>query len=182
MNSYNSIVSRLRELLAQKNPVLAAIDGYGGAGKTTLATQIQAEFPTSPIITLDAFATDTTTGADRIRFRTHVLEPLASRRTARYQPFNWKKRSLDDCWVEVKADGLVLIEGVSVLGEDFQHYYDLRIWMDCPFERAQERMKERERKAGREFSLSNYFNVWEKEDRDYGLTKPWERADIIIPA
>jgi hypothetical protein len=84
-------------------------------------------------------------------------------------------------WVELPAEGLIVIEGVSVLGEDFHSYYDLRIWIDCPFELAQERMKARERSAGREFSLSNWFNVWEREDRDYGRTEPWKRADIIVP-
>lgn len=171
---------RIRNLLETKDVVLVSIDGFGGAGKTTLANQIQQEFAGSRIITLDDFATDTTSGADRKRFLHHVLSPLSQNQPARYQRFSWKHRALTD-WIEVPARGLVIIEGVSANGVDFHRYYDLRIWIDCSVELAQERMRERERRAGREFSRDNWFNVWEKEDEDYARTEPWKRADIILP-
>jgi uridine kinase len=157
-----------------------AIDGYGGAGKTTLARAIQSEFLGSQIITLDDFETDTTSGADRKRFVADVLEPLVVKSFAKYQPFSWKNKMIMD-WIEVKPHGVILLEGVSVLGQDFYSYYDLRIWINCPFELAQERMQGRERKAEHVSTLSHWFNVWEKEDKDYGLTEPWKRADIIVP-
>jgi uridine kinase len=177
---FTALVRRIRDLLHTKEFVLIAIDGYGGAGKTTLARQIQKEFAESQIITLDDFATDTTSGADRTRFLAQVLRPLSQNQPARYQRYSWKERALTDR-VEVPARGLVIVEGVSVIGVDFASYYDLRIWINCSLELAQQRLRERERAAGREFSLENWFNVWEKEDEDYGRTEPWKRADIIVP-
>jgi uridine kinase len=176
-------IKQIREivawLLAQKQPVLLAIDGYGGAGKTTLAKEIQNEFPGSSIITLDDFATDTESGADRKRFLSEVLVPLSEGRSANYQRFDWRAKSHAD-WITVKPEGLIIIEGVSVVGEDFKSYYDFRIWIDCPFELAVQRMKERDRKNGIGQNSPKWFNVCEKEDWEYGKTEPWRRADLIV--
>jgi uridine kinase len=174
-SEHGQIATIVRELLAKKQPVLLAIDGYGGSGKTTLARAIQSEFPGSAIITLDDFATDTTSGADRKRFLSQVLMPLSAGKAAHYQKFNWREKALGD-WITVEPNGLIITEGVSVLGEDFIFYYDLRIWIDCPFELALQRMKERDKNMHN----PKYFNVWEKEDRNYGKTEPWKRADIIV--
>ena len=173
----DQIVTKIRELLSQKQLVLLAIDGYGGSGKTTLARAIQLNFPGSAIITLDDFATDTTSGADRNRFISHVLMPLSEGKDARYQRFNWREKILAD-WITVEPKGLIIIEGVSVLGEDFNSYYDLRVWIDCPFDIASQRMKERDKNMHN----PTYFNVWEKEDAEYGKTEPWKRADLIVDA
>lgn len=175
MDELGTIREKVTELLTQKQPVLLAIDGYGGSGKTTLARTMQSEFPNSAIITLDDFATDPDSGADRKRFLSHVLMPISERKPAHYQLFDWPSKTLAE-WRTVKADALVIIEGVSVLGEDFNSYYDVRIWIDCPFELASQRMKERDKNMHN----PNYFNVWEKEDRDYEKTEPWKRADLLI--
>jgi uridine kinase len=59
MDSLGIIREQVAVLCFQKQPVLIAIDGYGGSGKTTLARAIQTEFPGSEIVTLDDFARDT---------------------------------------------------------------------------------------------------------------------------
>jgi uridine kinase len=177
VKEFDSITTRIRKLLQGKQPILVAIDGYGGSGKTTLARAIHFEFPGSAIVTLDDFATDTESGADRKRFLSQVLVPVSKVNVANYQRFDWRAKALAD-WVAIKPEGLIIIEGVSVLGEDFNSYYDLRLWIDCPIEVASHRMKERDRKLGMHNPV--YFNVWEKEDREYGKTEPWKRADVII--
>jgi uridine kinase len=77
MNDVETIRAKVTELLTLKQPLLLAIDGYGGSGKTTLARAIQRKFPGSSIIALDDFATDTESGADRKRFLSRVLLPLS---------------------------------------------------------------------------------------------------------
>jgi uridine kinase len=175
MNDLETIREKVTGLLSQKQPVLLAIDGYGGSGKTTLARAVQSEFPGSTIITLDDFATDTTSGADRKRFLSQVLAPLSDTNAAHYQRFNWREKALAD-WITVEPNGLIVIEGVSVLGEDFNSYYDVRVWIDCSLELASQRMKERDKNMHN----SKYFNVWKKEDSDYEKTEPWKRADFMV--
>src|ERR1700722_18857835 len=115
MEDLIQIREKVTELLSRKQPILLAIDGYGGSGKSTLAKEIQCKFPCSAIITLDDFATDTESGAGRERFLSQVLVPLSDSNAAHYQRFDWSKKSLAE-WVEVKPEGLIIIEGVSILG------------------------------------------------------------------
>jgi uridine kinase len=170
------VTTEVARLLAVKPSVLVAIDGYGGAGKTTLANRLQSEFSGSSI-TLDDFAQDVGSGADRSRFLSEVLIPLSKGQPACYRKFDWKARTLADA-VTIDPIGLILIEGVSVNAEDFTHYYDLRIWIDCTLEEASRRMRERDK----QLHHPTYFKVWEKEDADYARTEPWSRADIVIRA
>ena len=175
MNDKEIIRAKVTELFFKKHLVLLAIDGYGGSGKTTLARAIQSEFPSAAIITLDDFATDNVSGADRKRFLSQVLVPISEGNFAQYQRFNWREKTLAD-WITVEPKGMIIIEGISVLAEDFNSFYDLRVWIDCPFEVASERMRERDKNMHN----PTYFNVWEKEDREYGKTDPWKRADLIV--
>jgi uridine kinase len=101
--------------------------------------------------------------------------PLSEGNVSRYQKFNWRENALAD-WITVEPNGLIIIEGVSVLGEDFNSHYDLRVWINCSFDLASERMRERDKNMHN----PKYFNVWEKEDQDYAKTEPWKRADLII--
>lgn len=175
---HSQIKENLITLLTNKQPVLLAIGGYGGSGKTTLAGEIQSEFPGSAIITLDDFAIPGG-GSDRKRTLSQVLLPLSENKVARYQRFDWQEQALTE-WREVKPDGLIIIEGVSVLGEDFNSYYDVRIWIDCPLELASKRGKERDRKLYGDKHDRMWEEVWMKEDHEYGNTEPWKRADLIV--
>ncbi len=180
MKELDSIVARIQELLEKKQPVLVAIDGYGGAGKTTLARAIQSEFLSSAIITLDDFATDIEGPADRKRFLSQVLLPLSNGIAANYQRFDWPTQALAE-WREVRPNGLIIIEGVSTLGEDFNSYYDLRVWIDCPHELASQRGMERDKNIYGVNHEQLWKEIWIPGEREYGKTEPWNRADMIVP-
>ena len=61
------------------------VDGFGAAGKSTLARRIAAALPGSCVIEVDDFARDGTPGWDRELFGAQVLAPLLAGRPARYQ-------------------------------------------------------------------------------------------------
>jgi uridine kinase len=177
ISEYQAITGSIRDLLKSRSFVLVAIDGYGGSGKTTLARSLQTEFTPCSIITLDDFATDVMNGADRERFLSQVLLPLADGRAARYQQFDWRTKQLAE-WLEVEPVGVIICEGVSIAAADFSPHYHFRIWIDCSLEIASDRMHERDK----DLHNPTYFNVWEKEDAEYAKTEPWNRADFIIHA
>jgi uridine kinase len=85
-------------------------------------------------------------------------------------------------WREINADGLIIIEGVSALGEDFNLYYDFRIWIDCPLEFASKRGMDRDRNVYKVDHDQMWKEIWIKEDQEYAKTEPWKRADLIIKA
>ncbi len=179
-SEHDQIVTIVRELLTKKQLVLLAIGGYGGSGKSTLALEIQSEFPGSSIITLDDFAIPGG-GSDRKRIIDQVLVPLSDGKTASYQRFDWPMQAPAE-WREVNANGLIIIEGVSVLGDDFNPFFDFRIWIDCPHELASKRGMERDKNVYK-VDLDRMWNeIWIPEEIEYGRTEPWKRADLIIPA
>ncbi len=179
LSEHDQIVTILRELLMQKQPVLLAIGGYGGSGKTTLARAIQSEFPGSEIVTLDDFAIPGG-GSDRKRIVSQVLDPLSNGIPAHYQRFDWEQQSLTE-WRKVKPEGLIIIEGVSVLGDDFNPFFDFRIWIDCPHELASKRGMERDKNVYKVDHDRMWNEIWIPEEIEYGKTEPWKRADLIIP-
>jgi uridine kinase len=178
LSEQDRIETIVRKLLAHKQPILLAIGGYGGSGKTTLARAIQSEFPGSVIITLDDFAIPGG-GSDRKRILSQVFEPLSHCSPAHYQRFDWQQQSLTE-WIDVNPESLIIIEGVSLLGDDFNSYYDFRVWIDCPLELASQRGMERDRKLYGDGHDQMWEYVWKNEDREYAKTEPWKRADLVV--
>ncbi len=176
---FEKVKEKLSNLLAQRQPILLAIDGYGGAGKSTFATHLQKEFPGSVIITLDDFATSNAGGADRKRFIEQVLAPLHIGKETKYQKYNWQSQSLGE-WVEVEPKGLIILEGVSTLGEDFNQYYDSRVWLDVPHEVASKRGMDRDKTVYQVDHDEKWKKIWIPQEKEYAKQEPWKRADFIL--
>lgn len=79
--------SELAELIrARPEPVrLVAIDGPGGAGKSTFASLLAHELGGAPVVHTDDFATAENPINWWPRLREQVIEPLATGGAARYQ-------------------------------------------------------------------------------------------------
>ncbi len=179
INRLNLVKEKLAELLNQEKLVILAIDGYGGSGKSTLSKEIQSEFSNSVIIPFDDFATSTNGAQDRKRFLEQVLIPLKDEKVANYQQFNWIEEKLGN-WKAVEPEGVIILEGTSLLGEDFNSYYDLRIWVDCPHEVASKRGMDRDKNEYQVNNDKKWNDIWIKEEQEYAKTEPWNKADILI--
>jgi len=70
--------------------------------------------------------------ADRKRFLAQTLIPLSEGKGSHYQRFDWLEEALAD-WIFVKPEGLIIIEGVSVLGDDFNSYYNFGFYIPIEF-------------------------------------------------
>ena len=65
------------------------VDGFGAAGKSTLARRIAAELPGAQVIEVDDFAAAGVRGWDRELFCAQVLEPLLAGRPAATSGGTW---------------------------------------------------------------------------------------------
>ena len=111
---------------------LVAIDGLGGAGKSTLARRLATALDGAPIVPTDDFANWDNQFEWWPRMLDQVIGPLASGDVARYQRFDWDARRLAD-WVELPPKpNTVIIEGVSAMRREFDPYLAYRIWVDAP--------------------------------------------------
>jgi uridine kinase len=119
------------DLIAAARPrrafTFVGIGGRGGAGKTTLAGQV----PDAQIVSTDEFWDGE--GFDLERLRLEVFDPLVRGRAARYASWDWaEKRPHGER--TVAPEGVVVVEGVCALHRMFRDDYDVRVWVDAPYE------------------------------------------------
>lgn len=166
-----------------RGPVLIAIEGFGGAGKTTFANQLAKLLKDAYVISIDDFIIkDRIDKAswddgvfDRSRLEAQVLKPLREGREARYQKLIWDSETLSDP-IAIPHVRYVIVEGITSYHPDIAHYYDVKIWIHAPIEVAVERGKSRD--AGSENAAK--WGIWANNDRIYQEKyHPEKQADFI---
>jgi uridine kinase len=173
----SDIVKHIETLRRGKpGTVLVAIDGAGGAGKSTLAASIAQQLDDSCVIHLDDFARPSVPGWDQKRFRRQVLDPLLAGQDAYYQRWDWAADSGAE-WHRVPIGSIVIIEGVSAMRTELGDRWDLTIWVDTPRSVRLRRGVERDGEAMR----AQWTDIWMPEEDAYiTAQQPSKRADLIV--
>ncbi len=129
----------IKDIIGRKDKkiLLIAIDGCGGAGKSTAATELAFKLGDSQIVHIDDFykpmgkrikITDQTPVHSNFEFnrlKQEVLVPLGHLTAAIYQ-------TTDGRTLEVQPSGYVVVEGLGTLGIELKEYFDYKIWVDSP--------------------------------------------------
>lgn len=149
----------LNTLAKRANVQVIAIDGFGGAGKSTLANLLLEKLPRSTIIRMDDYIIDKKLNntADLIGFdRSTVINEISKAKKGSAQ--------------------LLIIEGISSLHPDLDDYVDFKIWVNTTLEEANQRARARD--VSRNHEYLRY--IWDKSARAY-LEKhtPHKRADFL---
>ncbi len=170
-------------------PLLIAIDGHSAAGKSTFAGKLAQSLPNAQIVHTDdfyrpmeeedRFALDAEGGYQRYydwqRLEHDVLKPLASRKCARFQRYDWHENRLGE-WQAVEPSDYVIIEGCYAGRPELSHYYAIVVLIDISVDERDRRQRERADAtrawldrwhAAETFYLSNY--------------RPSDYADFIVP-
>jgi uridine kinase len=178
-----------QEVIAQvtqrSSPRLVAIDGLPLAGKSTLADRLAVTVG-AECIRLDDFVKPEAEWRshdqpsfpfDFIRYDEFMaaVTGLATSGRCSFRPYNFETACAESEAREVRADRLVIVEGVSALHVDLAPLYESRIWVESD---AQSTLAA---------SSQRGMGPWAREWRELFLpsvelslhTKPWERADIF---
>ncbi len=152
------------------------VDGFGGAGKTTLAAAIAAELPGAVVVPVDHFARAGLPEWDRDLFTRQLLMPLQVGRPGCYQRWDLVADAGLD-WVRVPPGVPVVVEGVSCTDVRVGVSWDLTLWLDVPAEVRWRRILDRDE--------PDLLPVWERDwlpqERAYAAAqRPWERVDVIV--
>ena len=151
------------------------IDGFGAAGKSTLAREIAAELPGSVVIAVDDFGRAGIRGWDRELFTAQVLQPLLAGRPGRYQRWDLSTDTGTD-WVEVPAGGPVIIEGVSATDERVAVPWDVTLWLDVPADVRWQRILERDPDR-----LDRWRTDWLPSEQAYAAAQhPMARVNFVV--
>src|SRR4029078_11074227 len=154
---------------------LVAVDGYGGAGKSTFAARLAAALGGAAVVHTDDFAI----GAPGVewwpRLQREVIAPLSAGATARYRRWDWEAGRLAE-WHVVEPMPAVVIEGVSSARRAAADRLAYAVWVDAPAELRLERGLERD---GKEARAS--WDAWmAEEDAHFPHDDTRARCELVV--
>ena len=152
------------------------VDGFGAAGKTTLARGIAAALAGAQLVTVDDFARADRPDWHRELFTSTVLEPLVAGRPARYQRWDLLSDTGLD-WVEVCPGTPLVVEGVSATDLRVPVPWDVVLWVEVAEEVRRARIAARDDPG----LLVRWEREWWPSEQAYAAAqRPWERADAVV--
>ena len=155
---------------------IVAIDGYGGSGKSELADRLARKLAGASVVRSDDLARPNVRGWEWERMRAQVLEPLMNDLPGHYQRYDWDTDRPSE-WYDVPVGGTLIVEGVSSMRDELGKYWDLAIWLDCPYDTRLRRGLERDGETMR----SQWTDVWiPEEDAYFNAQRPDRKANLII--
>jgi len=142
-----SLMSRINEARSNNPRLIIAIDGLGGAGKSTLARRITSAISGAAHVEYDWFHLPQVEieGSYRFDYRrltTEVLKPFRNGQGAfEFKRYNWGYLSggpdgFADESISLRDVDLIVLEGCGVLFPQLSDLFDLKIWVDTPPEES----------------------------------------------
>jgi uridine kinase len=177
MNCIESLVAGIgkSQSPAGMSTRVIAIDGPGGAGKSSLALKLAVALNHPTLIHTDDFASWDVPTEWWPRLIEQVLEPLSRNRPAHYQRYNWDRQTLAE-WHDVVPAEFLILEGVSASREAFQPYLAFSVWVETPRDERLRRGLERDG----EDALPLWIGWMEGEDQYVERERPAERANVVV--
>ncbi|SER25087.1 chorismate-binding protein [Arthrobacter sp. OV608] len=152
-------------------PVIIAIDGRSGAGKTTLAIELAAQLRAHHKVSLfhleDIYPGWNGLLAGIDRYVATVLEPLSLGGAATWTSWDWERHYDGDSRVTLPAE-IVIVEGVGAAAAAARPLLSAVIWADSPDDIRRTRALERD--GG---TYEPYWDQWAAQEEE------WLRGDHV---
>jgi uridine kinase len=173
--------------------IVVALDGRSGAGKSTLANAVGRDIPAA-VVHVDDFYRDMLDtdrrglspieGIDRYfdwqRLRAEALAPLAQRKTARFQCFDWIGGQGLTGPVTVEPRDVVVVEGVYSARPEFDDLVHLKVLVEVADGLREHRVDERLRTVSRH-DPQGWDARWSAAERVYFDTiRPRSSFDLVV--
>ena len=160
--SADLIVSKINKLLECKGgPLLVALDGRSGTGKSTLAEAIARKTDGVVVVSDDFYSGgnddkwEDVTVEDKVskaidwkRIRLEVLEPLLGRKSASWHPLDFKPNVGCVGWknevVTLEPKDVIILEGAYSSRPELADLVDLSILVETPEDTRRKRLRDRE--------------------------------------
>lgn len=177
---------------SRKDPLVVALDGRSGTGKSTLAASITTLID-SEVIESDLFYAGGTDAnwtaltpverADRVidwrRLRTEVLVPLASGRHASWRPFDFAAGfGLAKQAITHQPTGLVIIDGAYSSRPELEDLVDFTVLVTMPDDTA--RRRRLIAREGAEY-MAAWHQMWDAAEQHYFTkVRPPSSFDLVV--
>jgi hypothetical protein len=163
-------------------PLIVAIDGRGGSGKTVLARELAATAgrrgTSAAIVHTDDVAWyQSFFGWDGL-LAEHVLAPVRAGRGADYRPQSWQDRGRPGAITVPAGAGLLLVEGSGSTRASLAPWLDATIWVQVDADLAEQRLRARDGDAPAQRQL---IADWLLEEEPFMLREqPWARCRWVV--
>ncbi len=180
------VFEAVQRLMKVSRPVVIAIDGRCGSGKSLLAKYLAKAFRCSLFHMDDFFLPPQLRTQERLsqpggnvdygRFLEEVLLPLSEGQDVTFRPFDCSSLALQ-MPVHIPASALTIVEGSYSLHPALADYYQLRIFLTCSPAVQQERILKR---SGPQM-LTRFINEWIPLEENYhrAFNVP-EHCDLVV--
>jgi uridine kinase len=192
-----AVVEHLLASVPSRGRVLAAVDGVGASGKTTVAAGIARAVRSRPVLVLHAddffhppgirhargrespegFWLD---GYDLAAMRATALEPLRRDGDGRYVPASFDRltgRAARPVVLDAPDDALVLVEGTFLHRDELADLWDWSVYLDIPLDESARRMGERDGVGPGTARSRRYGGA---QQLYFAAARPWERASLVV--
>ena len=164
--------------LAEGRPRIIAVDGRGGAGKSTLVAELQARLPRSAVVHTDDLAWHHSFFDWSGLLAGHVLEPLRRGDAVDHRPQAWQERGRPGS-IQVPA-GLdtVWVEGTGLLRRELAPLLDAGVWVQVDRVVARRRLLDRDGDAPEQV---RFIADWERDEHPFlQREEPWRHATLVV--
>ncbi len=159
-------------------PRVVAVDGRGGAGKSTLVERLAARVPSSAVVHTDDLAWHHAFFDWAGLLADHVLAPLRRGEAVDHRPAAWAARGRPGSIVVPAGVDTVWIEGTGVIREQLLPLLDASVWVQVDAADAGRRLLERD---GDSPEQRRHVAEWDREERPFlREQRPWSRATLVV--
>lgn len=182
------LISLLAAALAQQptKPLVLALDGRCGSGKTTLAARLAEQFPASVVFHTDdyylppaqripAWETTPCANMDLARLREELLRPARAGEPIFYRAYSCREGAYLP-GQHIPAQPLFIVEGSYSHHPLLADCYDLKVFVTCSPAEQTRRLQAREGERYPSFA-ARWIPLEEGYFKEYGIE---EKADLVI--
>lgn len=159
-------------------PAIIAVDGRGGAGKTTVSAVLARHAEPAAVVHTDDVAWEHSFfGWDRL-LAEGVLEPLRRGEAVSYRPPGWEQKGREGAVTVDAGCRAVFVEGVGAARRELAALVDAAVWVQADMAVGERRCLERE---GGTAEAKRFWDLWMAEEVPFlEDQRPWERAAVVV--
>ena len=178
-----TVLDAVRQLRAASpdvtgRPRVIAIDGRGGAGKTTLAERLRNAVPNSAIVHTDDVAWNHACFDWGSVLVENILRPLHRGGSVDFRPAPWITHDRPGSITVPAGADFIWVEGTGIIREELAPWLDASVWMQGDLDEQERLLAVRD---GDSPEQREHVANWLLEELPFMLREqPWARATMIV--